>query len=207
MEFQTIVKARRSAMKFIKDIAISKEELENILHQVKYAPSAYNLQHTQYLIITDSDRKKELYEVADKQYKILTASAAILVLGDLNAYQSAGKLYEGMLNLGILDKQEYDHQVNSIVKFYESLGEQFMVEDAIRNASLSAMLFMLAAKDKGWDTCPMYTFYPDKLKEMFNVPNHLIPVLLITMGKEDTSNVRPRGYRKPIGEFVTYNSF
>jgi len=30
---------------------------------------------------------------------------------------------------------------------------------------------------------------------------------MITMGEEDTSKTRMRGYRKPVGEFVSFNSF
>jgi putative NAD(P)H nitroreductase len=60
------------------------------------------------------------------------------------------------------------------------------------------MMFMLIAKDKGWDTCPMIGF---------NIPENLEPVILITMGKEDTSKRRLRGFRKPLGEFVTFEGF
>lgn len=205
VDFQSLVKERRSANKFIENVTIPDQDFEDIFNLVKYVPSAHNLQHTNYLVITDTEMKNKLYDVTFKQYKILTASAAIIVLGDTKAHENAGAIYEGMKNLGALSKQEFDEKVESIRKFGDSNGEQFQLEDAIRNASLSAMQFMLAAKDKGWDTCPMYTFEPEKLREMFNIPNNLVPVLLITMGKTDKTSHRPRGYRKPIGEFVTYN--
>jgi len=69
------------------------------------------------------------------------------------------------------------------------------------------MQFMLIAKDKGWDTCPMIGYDPDKVRSALNVPDHLVPVMMITIGKEDTSSQRPRGYRKPVHEFVTFQSF
>lgn len=82
-----------------------------------------------------------------------------------------------------------------------------MRDEAIRNAGLSAMLLMLIAKDKGWDTCPMIGFDSEALAKALNIPDSYVPVLLITIGKEDTSRQNPRGYRKPLGEFVSYNSF
>jgi putative NAD(P)H nitroreductase len=66
------------------------------------------------------------------------------------------------------------------------------------------MLFMLTAKEQGWDTCPMIGFEADKLIEVLQLEERFVPVMLITIGKEDTSSHRPRGYRKPIGEFVKY---
>lgn len=82
-----------------------------------------------------------------------------------------------------------------------------MREEAIRSASLSAMQMMLIAKDRGWDTCPMIGFDPVAMRQLLNVPDNYEPVMLIAIGKEDTSSFRPRGYRKPVGEFVSYNRF
>ncbi|CAM5305230.1 Putative NAD(P)H nitroreductase MhqN OS=Lysinibacillus sphaericus OX=1421 GN=mhqN PE=3 SV=1 [Lysinibacillus sphaericus] len=59
-----------------------------------------------------------------------------------------------------------------------------MKEDAIRNASLSAMLFMLAAKNRGWDTCPMIGFDQQQMRALFNVPATHEIVLMMTIGKE-----------------------
>ncbi len=75
---------------------------------------------------------------------------------------------------------------------------------AIRNGSLSAMMFMLAAKDKGWDTCPMIGFDPEAVKEILNIDDTHEIVMMITMGKEKVSSRQPRGYRKPVNEFVSY---
>lgn len=45
------------------------------------------------------------------------------------------------------------------------------------------------------------------MMEIYNIPENLEPVMLITMGKEDANNRRMRGYRKPVGEYVTFRSF
>lgn len=91
-----------------------------------------------------------------------------------------------------------------LTKMYTSRGEDFQRDEVIRNASLSAMLFMLAAKDKGWDTCPMIGFDPDKVREILNIDEQYEIALMITIGKEKVSSRPPRGYRKPVTEFVTY---
>jgi putative NAD(P)H nitroreductase len=53
----------------------------------------------------------------------------------------------------------------------------------------------------------MIGFDNERVSKLFNIPENLEPVLLITMGKEDTSKRRMRGYRRPVGEFVTFETF
>lgn len=205
--FTELVKSRRSANKFNTEVTISEQELEEIFNLVKFAPSAFNLQHTRYLAVTDKALKEQVYDSAFKQYKVLTSSAVIVVLGDLEAYHDIGPINEGLLSLGVIDQREFDETVSSVIDMYENGGDPFKRDEAIRNASLSAMLFMLIAKDKGWDTCPMIGFDPEVLRQALQIPDRYVPAMLITIGKEDTGKQRPRGYRKPTGEFVTFNGF
>jgi putative NAD(P)H nitroreductase len=206
-ELKTIINERRSANNFIKGIKIPMEDFDTIFDQLRLAPSCFNLQHTHYLVITEEDKKEELRKAAFNQYKIHTASAVLIVLGDREAYKDAETIYSGMLNLGVYTQTEYDELLRGINNLYESRGEQFKSDEAIRNASLSAMMFMLLAKDLGWNTCPMIGFEADKVKKLYNIPENLEPVLMITMGKEDTTNIRMRGYRKPIKDYVTFETF
>lgn len=200
--FTDLVKSRRSANKFIPDTPITDQEIDQIFSLVKFAPSAYNLQHANYIVVREEENKQKVYEAAYKQYKILTASAVIVVLGNKKAYEDVEKLNEGMLNLGILSKQEFDRQIEIVHQDYAARGDDFMRDEAIRNASLSAMQLMLIAKDQGWDTCPMIGFDAKALTSALEITDEYEPVLLIAIGKEDISKPRPRGYRKPVGEFV-----
>ena len=203
-EFLKIVRERRSANKFIENIKIPKEDFYDIFKELSLAPSAFNLQHAKYYVVEDRTLMDKVYEAAFNQYKIKTASATIIVTGDKNAYLSADKIYEGSMMLGMIDKTEYDIMINTIKNLYEVWGEGFKHDEAVRNASLSAMLFMLLAKDKEWDTCPMIYFDKDKISKLLNIPENETPVLMITMGKIDKSSDKIRGYRKPVDEFVKF---
>lgn len=205
--FEALVKERRSAMKFIPDVEISDRDLEDIFALTKFAPSAFNLQHAHYVVVKDSIIQDQLYEVANKQHKIKSASAVIMVLGDKLAYQDVARMNEGFLHLGVMSKQEYDAEVNNVTQFYEMRGQEFMKEEAIRNSSISATHFMLTAKSKGWDTCPMIGFDPEAIRQILHIPDRYEITMMITLGKGDSTRLRPRGYRKPVGEFVTIGSF
>ncbi|OLN21246.1 nitroreductase family protein [Domibacillus antri] len=202
--FQELVKERRSASNFIESNPITQKELDEIFSLVKMAPSAFNLQHTNYMVVLDQDVKTSVQKAAFGQHKVGTASAVVIVLGDKKAYKEAPHIYEGLHMLEILNKKEYDQMVNDTISFYETRGDEFQRDEAIRNASLSAMLFMLAAKSQGWDTCPMIGFDTEQLKKLLNISDQYEPVLMITIGKEKVESRKPRGYRKPVAEFVTY---
>ncbi|WP_026888957.1 nitroreductase family protein [Clostridium beijerinckii] len=203
-DFLKIVRERRSANKFIENITIPREDFNDIFRELSLAPSAFNLQHARYYVVEDKELMGKVYDASFKQYKIKTASATIIVTGDKNAYLSADKIYEGSMMLGMLGKTEYEIMISTINSLYEGWGEEFKHDEAIRNASLSAMLFMLLAKNKGWDTCPMIYFENEKVGKLLNIPENEVPVLMITMGKMDKSSDKIRGYRKPAAEFVKF---
>ncbi|MFN2746400.1 MULTISPECIES: nitroreductase family protein [unclassified Bacillus (in: firmicutes)] len=204
MEFNELIETRHSANNFLEDVQITVKDLEPIFEDIKLAPSAFNLQHAEYKVVLDKDLKEKVREAANGQYKVHSASAVILVTGDRYAYRQTEKINEGMRDLGIIKDFELQEMIENNTDFYESRGEQFMKEEAIRNASLSAMMFMLAAKNRGWDTCPMIGFDSDQVRELLEIPDTHEIVLMITIGKEKESSRRLRGYRKPVNEFVSF---
>ncbi|WP_062353543.1 nitroreductase family protein [Bacillus kwashiorkori] len=202
--FLELVRDRRSASNFLPNNPISEEQLQEIFEIVKLSPSAYNLQHAHYIAIRNPDVKEKLYVAANKQYKVLSSSAVIIVLGDKKAFYDAATIYSGLKLLGIVDEQEYEYMVNDTVSFYESRGDVFHKEEAIRNGSISAMMFMLAAKEYGWDSCPMIGFDQDEVRKILSIDPKYEIVMMITLGKEKIASRKPRGYRKPVNEFVSY---
>lgn len=203
MEFLELAKIRRSAINFQSGVQISTSELEEIFEIVKTHPSSYNIQTTHYYVATSEQKKVLVKNASFEQHKTLSASATIIVCGDKVGYKEAPRLYEGMKMLGIMDELEFNDTIKTINNLYSN-NPTLVEGDNIRNASLSAMLFMLAAKDKGWDTCPMHVHNESIIKEIYNIPENHQPVLMITLGKSVTGKVRPRGYRKPVGEFVHF---
>ncbi len=203
-DFLTIVRERRSANKFLKGIKIPREDFEAIFEDLSQAPTCFNLQHARYYVGETESTIEQLYKASYNQYKVLTSSATIIVTGDLNAYKNAEQIYEASKFLKIIDEEEYEAMLKAINGLYEGGGKDFQHDEAIRNASITAMLFLLLAKNHGWDTCPMIYFDSDKVKEIFEIPENEIPVLMITMGKLDPMSSRVRGYRKPQEEYVKF---
>ena len=203
MDFVKLIEKRRSANNFMKGVVMTEQELKPIFNDVKLAPSAFNLQHTEYITVLDPGVKERLHMAAG-QYKVHSAAAVIIVTADRYAYKQTKRLNEGLKSLGVIDGCQLEQMVKDNTSFYERRGEAFMKEEAIRNASLSAMLFMLAAKNRGWDTCPMIGFDQQRVREALRIPSTHEVVLMIAIGKEKEESRPLRGYRKPVNEFVTF---
>lgn len=181
--FKNLINSRKSVNNFKENIMINENDLKEIFKLTSLSPSCFNLQHASYIVIIDEDKRLKFKEEVCNQYKVLSSSAVIMVLGDLNAYKHAN----------------YDMK-KIIDNFYENNIATFIRDEAIRNASLSAMNFMLAAKSVGYDTCPMMGFDIEKAKQFFDLPSNLEPVLLITIGVEDENKPKIRESRKVLDE-------
>ena len=210
MDFEQLVNTRHSTVNFEKDFIMTESDFEKIFSLTKTAPSAYNLQFTDYLVVLDEDKKERVRALNFDQYKIHTASAAVIVMGNKNSLklENAEKIYSPMKMLNMMDDLTYDLTMDSIRNYIKSFEghEQKLYEELYRNAGLHAMLFMLSAKHYGFDTCPMHIHHVDELRQEFNIPAHLEPIMLITIGKS-VDKTRPRGYRRPVGEFVQFNNY
>lgn len=210
MEFNELVKTRHSAVNFEKDFKMSEADFKEIFEQTKLAPSAYNLQFTNYLVITDEAKKKKVRELSYNQYKIHSASGVVIVLGNRNSIEmpEVDKIYRPLLQLKMMDELDFEMTMQMIENYAQGLkqNERELQLELTRNAGIHAMLFMLAAKNLGFDTCPMHVHNVDALRAEFNIPEHLEPIMMITIGKS-VDKTRPRGYRKPVNEFVQFNGF
>lgn len=210
MDFEQLAMTRHSAVNFVKEEKMTEEDFHKIFNVTKTAPSAYNLQFTNYLVVMDEAKKERVRALSFDQYKIHTASAAVIVMGNKQSIEqeNAEKIYSPMKMLKMMDESTYDMTMDLIKGYADGLKQDAhkLNEELFRNAGVHAMLFMLSAKHYGFDTCPMHIHNVDELRAEFNIPEHLVPMMLITIGKS-VDNTRPRGYRKPVGEFVQFNTF
>jgi len=210
MNFEELVKSRHSTVNFVKEEKMTEADFKKIFELTKLAPSSYNLQYTNYLVITDEAKKERVKELSYGQYKIHTASAVVIVLGNKKSIElsEAETIYSPLKMLKIVDEIEYDGLMNMIKGFGDGLkaNPANLHNEITLNSGLHAMLFMLSAKHYGFDTCPMHVHNVDELRKEFNIPNHLEPIMMVTVGKS-VDKERPRGYRRPVGEFVNFNGF
>ncbi|MBH1940824.1 nitroreductase family protein [Mobilitalea sibirica] len=80
MTFLDLAKKRYSVRKYM-DKEIEKEKIMDILEAGRYAPSAVNFQPLHFIVITDSEIKKKIYETYPRPW-FQTAPVIIIACGD-----------------------------------------------------------------------------------------------------------------------------
>lgn len=171
--------ARHSVRQYQPGLTIPTEDLNEILELAASAPSSWNLQHWRYLVVTDQARKESLLPLAYNQQQVVDSSAVIILLGDLEADKAAEVIYGKAVEAG-MSPEVRDTLVGQVKGAYQN--KQFAHDEAVLNASLSAMQLMLAAKAKGYDTCPMGGFSRDAVRKELNIPERYYPVMMLTLG-------------------------
>lgn len=182
---------------------MSEIEMDELLTLAASAPSAWNLQHWRYLVITQEEQKQKLLPIAFGQKQVVEASMVVAILGDLEAYRTAHQIYGEAVEQGQITRELRDTLISQIEGAYSD--KQRAKLDSTLNCGLSAMQLMLAAKAMGYDSCPMGGFNPQKLVTEFHVPERFFPVMLVAIGKAATP-ARPSG-RLSLNELVIKETF
>lgn len=202
--FSDLVHSRHSIRQYQPHHTMPKADLEEILTLAHTAPSAWNLQHWRVIVVQDQTNKEILFPIAFQQQQVLNASAVFIILGDLAANRTYETAYRPLVSQGTISEEAYRQLQNNVNRAYEKQSEKTR-EQAFLNAGLFAMQLMLAAKAKGYDTCPMGGFDSDRLVEALHIPERYVPVMMITAGI--TKESAHKTTRLPLEEIVIHESF
>lgn len=210
MEFEQLIKSRHSALNFEQGFKMTEDDFKKILELTKLAPSPFNIQPTNYLIIQDEALKEELSRLNFNQHKIKTASAVVIVLANKLSIEvsEVEKMLNPMKMLKIITEDELNSTLKNVQRFGDTLKSsptQLSLDLQVSSA-VSATFFMLSAQNLGFDSCMLKIQDKEGVIKHFNIPHHLEPHLMLTIGKS-VDKKRPRGYRKPFTEQVTFDKF
>ncbi len=203
MDVRDTIEQRRAVKRYDPTREISEDRIRELFRLASLAPSAWNLQHWHFIVVRSAEQKERLRKAANNQPKVTEASLTVVVCGNLDAYRDADRIYNSFVRNGYLSEEQKRRKIIGIEQFYAD--PQNRRDEAIRNASLAAQTLILAATEMGYATCPMIGFDPDAVREVVELPDHLLPVMLITVGFGEET--RPRNDRKPFEEIVDFDVF
>lgn len=181
--FFDVIRERRSVRSYDPEIKISREELTEILRQATLAPSAANLQPWRFLVIDSPELKQKLLPIAFNQQQVVEASAVIAVLGDLECYKMAEKIYGMAVDAGFMPADTAKSMVERYTGMYSSMPPEAIRQKIYTDGGLVSMQLMLVARAKGYDTVPMGGYDKQKLMEAFRISERYVPIMLIAIGK------------------------
>jgi nitroreductase len=194
------IKARRSIKHFDPKHKISEVEIKELFEMARLSPTSFNIQNWRFVYVDDKSIQGQLRAASWNQAQVEDASGVIIICADLKAAEKDPQRY-----WKDADQNVQEAIVPMIGKFYAG-NEALQRDEAIRSCGIAAQTIMLAAKEMGYDTCPMIGFDPKKVSEIINLPKDHIVTLMITIGKA-TQNAKPRSGSLDLQEVLIRNRF
>lgn len=182
-QFFNVIQDRRSVRYYDTEAKISREEMNEILQQATLAPSGANLQPWRFLVIDSQELKQKLLPIAYNQKQVIEASAVIAVLGDMEGYTLAAKIYDMAVDAGYMPKETAKSFVERYQEMFASMSPDNVLRKVLIDSGLVSMQLMLVARAKGYDTVSMGGFDQAKFVEAFDIPARYAPIVLIAIGK------------------------
>ncbi|MFC3802981.1 nitroreductase family protein [Cohnella sp. GCM10012308] len=182
-EYASVVRDRHSVRQYDPNWTISESELKEILAEASLAPSSSNTQSWRFLVFHDKELQQKLLPIAFNQQQIVDSSAVIAVLADREGFKRLGQINDIAVEKGIMPREFADQYTERSLTMYGNLSADKQTHIALVDGGLVSMQIMLSAKARGYDTVPMGGYDAAKLAEEFGIPETLVPVMLIAVGK------------------------
>src|SRR6476620_10873211 len=119
--FLDVIQARRSVRTYDPTMQTSREKMTEMLELATLAPSSSNLQPWRFLVIDKPELKQKLLPIAYNQQQVVEASAVIAVLGDVESYKKAEKIYGQAAEAGFMPEDTAKSFIERTVGMYSSL--------------------------------------------------------------------------------------
>jgi len=200
METFAAIEQRRSVKKFDPDHAISEDDIQKLMSAAVLSPTSFNIQNWRFVLITDPGRKAAVRDVGYHQAQFGDCSVIVILCADLAAHARKPERYWRNAEDSVRDVV-----VPMITGLYgDNPGLQH--DEALRSCGIAAQTIMLAAKDLGYDSCPMVGFDFAKVGELINLPADHEIVMAVAVGKSIVE-ANPRAGQLPLEDVVVRDRF
>ncbi|MDO9394844.1 MAG: nitroreductase family protein [Methylotenera sp.] len=200
MNVSQAIKERRSIKAFDPQHKMTEQEISTLMSLAMLSPTAFNIQNWRFVLVTDPVLRHQIRAVSWNQAQVQEASLLIVLTADLKAWAKKPERYWQNA-----PKAVADILVPAIGHYYEN-NEQVQRDEAMRSCGMAAMTIMLAAKEMGYDTCPMDGFDFDAVAKLLNLPADHTPTMFVVVGKA-LKDAQPRGGQLTMSEVVINDKF
>ena len=200
MNVTQAITERRSVKAFDPNHLMSEQEINQLMSLAMLTPTAFNIQNWRFVLVTDPLLRQQIRAASWNQAQVEEASLLIVLTADLNAWAKQPERYWKNA-----PKAASDVLVPMIGQYYQH-NDQVQRDEAMRSCGMAATTLMLAAKEMGYDTCPMDGFDFAAVSKLLNLPADHIPSMFVVVGKA-LKAAAPRGGQLAMDEVVVYNQF
>lgn len=179
---------------------MSAEEANEILSLAVLSPTAFNIQNWRFVVVDDTDLRKDIREAAWDQSQVTDTSLFIVLCADLKAWEKEPERYWSNA-----PKEVQEFMLPAIDNYYRG-KEQVQRDEAMRSCGLVAQTLMLTAKSLGYDSCPMDGFDFEKVGQLIKLPDDHVIAMFVAIGK-GTKEAWSRPGQLSLDDVVINNTF
>ncbi len=206
MNFKQISDTRRSINFFDPEKKVSDKLIKEMIELAAKAPSSFNLQPWNLILLKELKEKKVLKALAWDQPKVIEAPLIFIILADKDGWQeghqTVEKNWKEMVATGAMQEEQREWFLNAARSLYDWSPDANLAF-ASKNTGFFAMSLMHAATSLGLDSHPMDGFDHEGVRKAFNIPaNYWIPLLLAVGYKKPEVELQPAKWRKSAEEIL-----
>lgn len=200
MDVRTAIESRRAVKHFDPNHKISQAEIDELFSLAMLSPTAFNIQHWRFVAVQDPAVREAIRAVSWMQPQITDASLLVVVCADIKAWEKAPERYWQNAAQDIREGM-----VAAIGDYYRG-REQAQRDEAMRSCGIAAQTLMLAAKAKGYDSCPMDLSDFSEVAKIIKLPDDHAIAMFVAVGK-GVREPWPRGGQLLRNEVVFMDRF
>jgi nitroreductase len=200
MDVKTAIETRRAVKSYDPGHRIGEAERDELLRLAMLAPTAFNIQHWRFVVVEDPDLRRAIRAVAWDQAQVTDASLLVILCADLKAWEKEpGRYWRNAA------QPVRDYLIPAIHQYYAG-REQVQRDETMRSCGLAGMALMLAAREMGYDSCPMDGFDFDAVGKLIKLPEDHVIAFMVAIGKP-LQPAYPRGGQLAMDEVVVRDRF
>ena len=180
------IESRRSIKHFDPQHEFSEQEIEKLMGATLLSPTSFNIQNWRFVVVRNKEKRQQIFEASYYQAQVKDASLLVVLCADLKAHEKQPERYWRNA------PQEVQSKLVPMITGFYGNNDNLQRDEAMRSTGIAAQTLMLAAKDMGYDSCPMVGFDSTKVAEIISLPEDHVISMFIVVGKA-TQPARERG--------------
>lgn len=184
---------KRRSIKTFKSDPIAPELLKQLVELTVAAPSSFNVQSWQIILVQDEAQKAALSAASWNQQQIVQAPVTFVFAADAIAGEKdLTPILEQGRKTGAWNESTVNYFKNAVPQFQATLGDKRR-EYAIKDAIIAATHLVLAAESLGLSTCFMNGWVEEQVKQVIGAADNqdLAIAVLVPVGYAAEPRLNP----------------
>ncbi|VVC00582.1 malonic semialdehyde reductase RutE [uncultured archaeon] len=197
MEFSEIVE-KRYAVKLFDGRKVPEEKMHKLLEMIRMSASSFGLQPWKIKVISDAETKAKLEPATWGQKQITTCSHLLVICADRDIVSLIDKYQQAMIDGGApADKAK--GFTDYVRTFEQGLPEESKLAWAQKQCYIALGNALNGAASLGLGSCPMEGFDPKQYSAILQLPENLVPTLVVPVGyPADTPRAKLRFKKEDV---------